>query len=108
MAANKGCEGAQPCFEFHNLSLYSNSDYVFFFCWEPCAAEPHFADRELPGMKRFVLAALAALLLGAFTTTTQAAPCLIVAPKGARQSTTAKRAPERWCGLVITAMIAAP
>jgi ribonuclease Z len=33
-------------------------------------------------MKRFALSALAALLLGAFTTTTQAAPCLIVTLTG--------------------------
>src|SRR5690348_14287551 len=43
---------------------------------------PRFADREFPEMKRFALSALAALLLGAFATTTQAAPCLIVTLTG--------------------------
>jgi ribonuclease Z len=39
-------------------------------------------DRELPEMTRFGLGALAALILGAFTTTTRAAPCLIVTLTG--------------------------
>lgn len=61
-------------------------------------------------MKRFAFGALAAVLLDAFTTTTQAAPCLIVTLTGTQGGPSVfngQAGPERWCGLVMTAMIAA-
>ena len=96
-------EGAQACFELHNLSLYECVYYVFFFIsrrahrllWQA------ISDRKSTPMRSFTIATLRShCAFGFRAPAARAAPCLIVTltgTQGGPHSLMVRPARELWC-----------